>query len=210
MALERPDAFLAASARAGFGALAGTVAFAASAAALSDRSAALALGAGLTAWALAVAAALGAEAALPGGAGGALAFGAAWLTLAPRRAADRPAPSRRWRPWAEAARAGAAGLVVAAVTLAAGRLGPALSGALLALPVGMIFVAASLFARGDAAVTRVVMGDAARGALALAAFMVVAALAAGPLGGIWAVGLACAASCAVAAALGGAAARSGG
>jgi hypothetical protein len=202
LALERPDAFVVASAWSGLAALAGTAAFAAGTGALADRPAALALAGGLGAWAGAVAAALTVAAAAPGGAGAAAAFAAAWLALAPRRRLARAARPGGWRPAREALRAGAAGLTVGAVTLAAGRLGPQLSGALLAIPVGMIFLAQGLLTRGDPATARAVLLDGVRGALALAAFMATTALTAGVAGALPAVLGATAVSCATAAMIG--------
>lgn len=196
LALERPDAFVVASAWSGLAALAGTAAFAATAGALADCRAALALGGALGAWAAATAAALSVAAALPGGMGAILAFCAAWLAVAPRRRLARPSRPGGWRPGREVARAGAAGLTVGLVTLASARLGPQLSGALLAMPVGMIFLAQGLLARRDPATARAVLADAVRGALALAAFMTTTAFGAGIAGAVPAVLAATVVACA--------------
>jgi hypothetical protein len=207
MAMERSDAFVADAARGGLGALAGTAAFAATVAALAGRSAPAALGAGVIVWAGVASGAQALVAATPGGWGGALAWAAAWLALARQGGGEGGGARGGWRLAPEAARAAAAGLVVGAVTLTADRLGPGLSGAMLTLPVGMIFVALSLMARGRPALTAAVMRGGVRGTAALAAFMAVVAAATPSTGALAAVGLATAASCLTAALIGRAGAR---
>ena len=173
MAMERDPAFVMRAAEDGLGALAGTVAFAGSAALLAGRlPRSVVLGAALLAWAACVAAAAGTTGLL----GNLLAFALAWgvgmviLRAGPARAVRRPVS---WSPRPEAARALAAGGLVGIVTVTAGGLGPTLSGTLIALPVGLLFVAAGVLRPENAAAARGVMTAGARGTLALALFLAV-------------------------------------
>ncbi|MBK5927557.1 hypothetical protein [Rhodobaculum claviforme] len=182
LALERDAAFVARAAEDALGALAGTVAFAVVVARLAGRMGrAGVLGAALAAW-LAVAWAAGWA---TGWAGNAGVFALAWaLGLWVLRGAPPPVRHRAvWAPRAEGLRALAAGALVAGVTLAAERLGPTVSGTLIALPVGMLFVSAGVLRIGDGTVARQVMGAGARGAAALAMFL-------GVLRGLIALGMA--------------------
>jgi hypothetical protein len=180
LALERDAAFVMRAAEDALGALAGTVAFAVAVALWAGRLApALVLAAALGAWLATVAAAGLATGWAGNGAAFVLAYG---LGLAALRGAP---PAGRggalWSPGAESLRALAAGGLVGAVTLAAGWLGPGLSGTLIALPVGMLFVAAGVLRMGGPGRARQVMAAGARGTAALALFLVVlrGALAAG-------------------------------
>lgn len=87
-----------------------------------------------------------------------------------------PAPARLragWSPGEAVLRALAAGALVGAVTLAAGRLGPALSATLIPLPVGLIFVAAWVLRAAPPEAALQVMSAGASGTVALALFLVV-------------------------------------
>jgi len=171
MALERDPAFVMRAAEDALGALAGTVAFAAAAALLAGRlSRPVLLCAALLGWAACVSAASLAT----GLAGNVLAFGLAYAAgMAVLRARPAQPSSRRraWSPRAEGMRAVSAGALVGVVTLAAGGLGPTLSGTLIALPVGLLFVAAGVLRLADADTARAVMSAGARGAVALALFL---------------------------------------
>ena len=202
LALERDADFVMRAAESGLGALAGTVAFAVAVARLAGRwPRGPVLAGGLVAW-LAVVAAAGLA---PGWTGNAAAFGLAYgAGLVALRGA--PAPVRGtavWAPGAEVFRALAAGTLVGAVTLAAGWLGPTVSATLIALPVGMLFVAAGVLGAGGGASARQVMSAGARGTAALALFLVaVRALLPTGIGPLAAVLVATAAAVALATALG--------
>jgi len=173
LALERDPAFVMRAAEDALGALAGTVAFAGAAALLAGRlPRPVLLMTALLAWAVCVSAAATAA----GLAGNMLAFAMVYgLGMAVLRARPPQPAARRvlWSPRAEGPRALAAGALVGAVTLAAGGLGPTLSGTMIALPVGLLFVAAGVLRLADAATARAVMTSGARGTAALALFLLV-------------------------------------
>lgn len=173
LALERDPAFVMRAAEDALGALAGTVAFAAAVALLAGQlPRPVLLMTSLLAWVVCVSIAATAT----GLAGNVLAFAMVYgLGIAVLRARPpRPLPRRvLWSPQAEGTRALAAGALVGAVTLAAGGLGPTLSGTLIALPVGLLFVASGVLRLTDAATACSVMTAGARGTVALALFLLV-------------------------------------
>ncbi len=170
LTLDRDPDFVMRAAEDALGALAATVAFAAAVARLAGRMApAQILAAALAVWLAAVTATGLAE----GLAGNAAAFA---LAYAAGLAALRTPPPRDHRPTtfaarAETTRAAAAGALVGSVTLAAGWLGPTVSGMLIALPVGMLFVAAGVLRLADPGTARRVMAAGARGTASLALFL---------------------------------------
>lgn len=172
LVLERDSSFVMRAAEDGLGALSGTVAFAVAVALLTGRTGrGPVLAAALGAWIAAVLLAGVAMGLAPNAAVFALAYGGGVLMLP-----AAPAPQRLPSDWslrASLPRAVAAGTLVGVVTVAAGRLGPALSGTLIALPVGMLFVAAGLMGAAGPATTRHVMAAAMRGTAALALFLVI-------------------------------------
>ena len=123
----------------------------------------------LAAW-LAAVAATGLAHGLAGNAAAfALAYG---LGLVALRQAPAPEPRpAAWSPRADAARAVAAGALVGGVTLAAGWLGPTVSGMLIALPVGMLFVAAGVLRLTGPGTAQRVMAAGVRGTASLALFL---------------------------------------
>ena len=170
LALDRDAAFVMRAAEDALGALAGTVACAAAVARLAGRMGPLqVLACGLLAW-IVVVAATGLAHGLAGNAAAfALAYGAG---LAALRAAPAPEPRpAAWSPRADAARAVAAGALVGGVTLAAGWLGPTVSGMLIALPVGMLFVAAGVLRLAGPGTAQRVMAAGTRGTASLALFL---------------------------------------
>jgi hypothetical protein len=173
MALERDPAFVMRAAEDALGALAGTVAFAGAVALLAGRlPRPVLLMSALLAWAACVSAAAIATGLTSNMLAFALAYGVGMTLL--RAGPPQPAPRTvSWSPGAEGARALAAGTLVGAVTLAAGGLGPTLSGTLIALPVGLLFVAAGVLRLADATTARAVMTAGARGTAALALFLLV-------------------------------------
>lgn len=172
LALERDRDFILRAAEDSLGALAGTVAFAVTVALLAGKAGrSIVLVSALVIWLLVVS--------LTGHAtgvyGNLAAFAAVYLTgLWILRA---PAQGARglvvWSIRAEFLRAAAAGLLVGLVTLGAERLGPTLSGTLIALPVGMLFVASGVLNAADGYHARVVLSAGARGSAALALFLIV-------------------------------------
>lgn len=171
LALEREPHFILQAAEDGLGALAGTVAFATSIAMLAGKvqKAAILL-VSLLAWLVVVAIAGRAE-----GLGGNLAaFSLVYLAgLWILRGA--PAVPRRtvlWSDRAEIPRAMSAGLLVGFVTLGAEYMGPTIAGTLIALPVGMLFVASGVLQSDDQTRTREILSAGARGSAALALFLI--------------------------------------
>lgn len=143
-----------------------------------------ALAVAVAGWAAAAAALAGlaeaGPAVLSGPAGAAGLFLAATLLTRLALAALRPAQAAPVRGAGVAAlvlRAGLAGLLVGAVTLAAGALGPRAAGLLLAFPVGMVTIALSLHQRLGAGATIATLHAAALGMVSLAGFCLITALA---------------------------------
>ena len=171
LALEREPQFILHAAEDSLGALAGTVAFAASVALLAGqvrKSAVLLLS--LLAWLLVAVIAGQAY-----GLGGNLtAFAVVYLAglWVLRSAPALPRRTVQWSARAELPRALSAGLLVGVVTLGAEYLGPTIAGTLIALPVGMLFVASGVLQSDDATRTREVLSAGARGSAALALFLV--------------------------------------
>ena len=171
LTMERETAFVAVAAESALGALAGTVVFAVGVALLARRvgSRATILGA-LGLWLVAASLAGLAN----GWAANALTFTAVYaLGL---RALPPPADvSRAGRGWSRARSATlavAAGGLVAVVTLAAGVLGPTVSATLIALPVGLLFVALDTLRTANSDTVARVMAAGARGTASLALFLV--------------------------------------
>ncbi len=172
LALERERGFILRAAEDSLGALAGTVAFAVTVAILAGKAGRLiVLVAALGIWLLVVS-----LAGLATGAyGNLVAFAGVyltglWILRAPAQGAYGPVD---WSVRAELPRAFAAGMLVGLVTLGAERLGPTLSGSLIALPVGMLFVAIGVLNAADGYRARVVLSAGARGSAALALFLIV-------------------------------------
>lgn len=172
LVLERDVPFVLRAAEDGLGALSGTVAFAVVVALLAGRAGRVAvLAAALVAWVCVVTLVGVATGLAQNAAAFALAYVGGVLAL-PAPPAPPRAPSD-WSVRGALPRAVAAGALVGIVTLAAGRLGPGLSGTLIALPVGMLFVAAGLMHTTVPATTRHVMAAALRGSAALSLFLVI-------------------------------------
>ena len=95
--------------------------------------------------------------------------------------ADRPAPSLPW--WDLPARAVATGGLVLALTGAAARLGPGLTGVLAPFPTGTSVVAAFALAQGGSAAAVATARGVLRGLWGFAVFCFLTAVLAGPLGG---------------------------
>lgn len=170
LALDRDAAFVMRAAEDGLGALAGTLAFAVVVVLLAGRlgrGGVLALA--LTAWAAGAALA----GLVSGFAGNAALFLAAYAAgmLALRGGAPAVRRVVLWSPSAELLRALAAGALVGGVTLAAERLGPVLTGSLISMPVGMLFVALGVLRPTEAETARRVLSAGARGCAALAMFV---------------------------------------
>jgi hypothetical protein len=172
LALERDAAFVLRAAEDGLGALAGTVAFAVVVARLAGhRGTVVTLSAGLACWALTVTVAGLATGWIANGCVFLLAYAAGMYSLG--RPATAGQTGTGWSPRVATVRALVAGFLVGAVTLAAARLGPVLSATLIAVPVGMLFVALSVLRDGSPEAARRVMAAGARGTAALALFLVV-------------------------------------
>jgi hypothetical protein len=171
MAMEREPEFVMRAAEDALGALTGTVAFAGAAALLAGRLTRPAiLSTALLAWATLVSAASLATGAL----GNTLAFAAVYCVGMAKLRAGPPQPAPRtvsWFPRLEVVRAITAGALVGVVTLGAGGLGPTVSGTLIALPVGLLFVAAGVLRTANATTARAIMTAGARGTAALALFL---------------------------------------
>lgn len=176
LGLEQDVRFLADALDDALGALAATVAFAASAASLAGRcGAAILLCASLAMWLVAAAVAAQTTGLTANGLVflGAYIGGLLFLSRGVGNAARHATSAVGWSLRAGVVRALLAGLLVGAVTLAADRLGPTLSATLIALPVGMIFVAQGTLRTSGAREMRRIMVAAARGTAALAVFLLV-------------------------------------
>ncbi len=171
LALERDAAFVAVAAESALGALAGTVAFTVGVALLARRTGPRAtIAGGLGLWL--VAASLAALA--NGWAANAAAFAAVYAlglcALPPPANVTRTGPG--WSRNRSAGLALAAGGLVAVVTLAAGLLGPTVSATLIALPIGLLFVALDALRAANPDTVARVMAAGARGTASLALFLV--------------------------------------
>lgn len=172
LALDRDPAFVMRAAETGLGAMAATVVFAVAVVRLAGRlDRVQVMAAALVAWvATALAAGFVTGWATNAGVFG-LAYAAGMHGLRGTPASGRPRVD--WSPGRAAVRALAAGVLVGAVTLAATWLGPVLSATLIALPVGLIFVAVWALGAASPVAARQVMAAGARGTVALALFLVV-------------------------------------
>ena len=170
LALEHSPDFILRAAEDGLGALAGTVAFALAVALLAGRvRAQIALMLALVIWLLVVLATGPAQGLIGNLAAFTLVYvPGVWILRARAVAQRRPV---LWSPRAELPRAVSAGLLVGVVTLGADTLGPTFSGTLIALPVGMLFVASGVLRSSDPQRVRDVLSAGARGAAALAVFL---------------------------------------
>lgn len=171
LALEQDPDFILRAAEDSLGALAGTVAFAVAVALLAERvRAQFVLMLALVIWLCVVLMTGPAQGLLGNLAAFALIYlPGVWILRA------RPVAQRRpvtWSPRLELPRAVSAGLLVGVVTLSADYLGPTFSGTLIALPVGMLFVASGVLRSSDPRRVRDVLSAGARGTAALAVFLI--------------------------------------
>lgn len=172
LALDREASFVLRTAENALGALTGTIAFAVLVVRLAGRQGRVTvIASALLLWAAMVALAGFASGWAANAAIFAIAYGVGMSYLK-----EEIVPENlpvKWVPGAAIIRALAAGVLVGAVTLAAEQLGAALSATLIALPVGMIFVAAWTLKAAPPEAARQVMAAGARGTAALAVFLVV-------------------------------------